>query len=104
MTCAILLAASFDCGTRNHVVSIPAKSPSVMGDPSKGLKYSLRAPRRGGLPTPWLLCMLTLAAAISVYAFPSSGLTPPASIVVRPAGSNGMLRLEKKKADVFQTR
>src|SRR5437588_12572322 len=88
---------------RDQVVSIPSKSELVIGCPSKTLKYSFRAPRRGGLPTPWLLCMLRLAAAISVKALPRSGLKPPASIVARPVGSNGKFRFEKKNGDVFQT-
>src|SRR5438477_10786158 len=66
-------------GTRFHVVSTPSNNPFVIGGPASNLKYSLRSPRRGGLPTPWLLCMLKLAAAISVNDLPSSGANPPAS-------------------------
>ena len=43
--------------------------------------------------------MLILAAAISVYAFPRSGLYPPTSKTVRPVGSKGRLRFVKKKGD-----
>src|SRR5205814_7332648 len=96
-------AIASDFGTRDQVVSTPSNNSLVIGEPSSTLKYSLRAPRRGGLPTPWLLCMLRLAAAISVKAFPRSGLKPPASIVARPVGSNGKFRFEKKNGDVFQT-
>src|SRR5207248_3623981 len=39
-------------GTRPQVVSIPSNRLLVIGAPSSSLKYSLRAPRRGGLPTP----------------------------------------------------
>src|SRR5436853_6034116 len=90
-------------GTRFHVVSTPSNNPFVIGGPASNLKYSLRSPRRGGLPTPWLLCMLRLAAAISVKALPRSGLKAPASIVARPVGSKGKFRFEKKNGDVFQT-
>ena len=102
-SCFTFSAITSDFGTRFHVVSMPLNNTSVIGVPSSSLKYSLRAPRRGGLPTPWLLCMLRLAAAISVKALPSSGLKPPASSVARPAGSNGIFRFWKKNGEVFQT-
>src|SRR5213076_3642426 len=88
---------------RDQFVSTPSKSELVIGWPPNGLKYSFRSPRRGGPPTPWLLCILILAAAISVYALPRSGLYPPASKTVRPVGSKGRFRFEKKKGEVFQT-
>ena len=103
MICLTLCGDDSEFATRDQVVSTPSKSELVIGWPSSSLKYSFRAPRRGGLPTPWLLCMLRLAAAISVYAFPRSGLKPPASKTVRPVGSNGRFRFEKKNGDVFQT-
>ena len=90
-------------GTRFHVVSTPSNNPFVIGGPASNLKYSLRSPRRGGLPTPWLLCMLKLAAAISVNDLPSSGANPPASKMLRPVGSKGWFRFWKKNGDVFQT-
>src|SRR5438552_19119044 len=96
-------ATGSELGTRDQVVSTPSKIAPVIGWPSKNLKYSFRAPRRGGLPTPWLLCMLRLAAAISVKALPRSGLKAPASIVARPVGSKDKFRFEKKNGDVFQT-
>src|SRR6059058_2460709 len=99
----ICVAIDSEFATRDQFVSMPSKRELVMGCPSNSLKYSFRAPRRGGLPTPWLLCMLRLAAAISVYALPRSGLYPPASETVKPVGSNGRLRFVKKKGDVFQT-
>src|SRR6202011_2931751 len=102
-TCFTFSAIASDFGTRDQVVSTPSKRPFVIGAPSSTLKYSFRAPRRGGLPTPWLLCMLRLAAAISVKALPRSGLKPPASIVAKPVGSKGKFRFEKKNGDVFQT-
>jgi hypothetical protein len=68
------VATDSELGTRDQVVSTPSKSELVIGWPFNGLKYSFRAPRRGNPPTPWLLCMLMLAAAISVYALPSSEL------------------------------
>src|SRR5213075_1086114 len=103
MICRIFEATDSEFATRDQLVSTPSKSALVMGSPSNSLKYSLRAPRRGGLPTPWLLCMLKLAAAISVKALPRSGSKPPTSIVARPVGLKGTFRFEKKKGDVFQT-
>src|SRR5947207_4792700 len=102
-SCFTFSAIASDFETRDHVVSTPSNNSLVIGAPSSTLKYSFRAPRLGGLPTPWLLCMLRLAAAISVKALPRSGLKPPASIVARPVGSNGKFRFEKKNGDVFQT-
>src|SRR6202521_1935802 len=102
-SCFACSAIASDFGTRDHAVSTPSNNPLVIGAPSSTLKYSLRAPRLGGLPTPWLLCMLRLAAAISVKALPRSGLKPPASIVAKPVGSQGKFRFEKKNGDVFQT-
>src|SRR3954471_9614093 len=103
INCFTFSAMLSDFGTRPHDVSIPSKSVSVIGAPSRSLKYSLRAPRRGGLPTPWLLCMLRAAAAISVNDLPRSGLNPPALITARTAGTNGILRFWKKNGEVFQT-
>src|SRR5205814_7356810 len=48
-SCFTFSAIASDFGARAHVVSTPSNNSLVIGAPSSILKYSFRAPRRGGL-------------------------------------------------------